>query len=684
MRSIITETMEESFLAFEKVVGHHNDWVEHVCFNPKETLMATCCCEFLYLWNISKLTDSRCKRLNYQDKHDTHSKQKTPRHLDHSKEPATDFHFVSRLRHDESVWKSCFNAIGSMLFTACGDGNVYLWSVNDMIEDTEMRTALKVIKICPSPGPFGMAVSMVSDVIFTCDQTKVLTALDWTTGTVLATAHAHMGICDDVAVSPTGRQVATCSKDYSVALWSWGRDPTEGTNPGATVPTLPSIINEETCSYTSIAVERGNENASDIGTNSDIRDPDVQTSSGSVGRSAEQEALSDSSEDDSDNRSQESASVSEVTNDDTSGHSESLEDLCKDGHTIGKAGMATKAITDAHIGRGQHTLSNTSEDDTIQIDDASTSLSHIAIYALPDSDNNYSLSSSVTDITSEEGPNGNDNVTERRPKVHIAPNPVSDSETDRSSSTSVNDSKRCTMSLEHRLLGHQHWVFSVSYSPDGELLCSASADRAVGVWSTRSGLLLHYLLGHKNMVWSAIFVPSDQPPVGPGSQGLCYHEAMTTNLLVSCSSDFTVRVWDLVGSKVIETHRQLGTDQVVTSPVGKVKESIGKEQKVKPDYTKKFEHYDESKAEEAECEVITTPDGEIEVITKLAGDTYVTTTSSGETPVTTVTRGEEQLGTPPSGKDQLFCCSYAPGRHLVAVTSYHGDVHIARVKNTPR
>ena len=48
-----------------------------------------------------------------------------------------------------------------------------------------------------------------------------------------------------------------------------------------------------------------------------------------------------------------------------------------------------------------------------------------------------------------------------------------------------------------RLSLHRHaaLVYSIAFSPDGELLAAASADRGLSVWSTRDGSLVRTLAG---------------------------------------------------------------------------------------------------------------------------------------------------------------------------------------------
>jgi WD40 repeat protein len=57
------------------------------------------------------------------------------------------------------------------------------------------------------------------------------------------------------------------------------------------------------------------------------------------------------------------------------------------------------------------------------------------------------------------------------------------------------------------LEGHMFRVNSVHYSPDGELLVSASNDRRIGLWDPDSAELLRLILGHKDAVTEARFSP---------------------------------------------------------------------------------------------------------------------------------------------------------------------------------
>jgi WD40 repeat protein len=82
--------------------------------------------------------------------------------------------------------------------------------------------------------------------------------------------------------------------------------------------------------------------------------------------------------------------------------------------------------------------------------------------------------------------------------------------------------------LLHTLKGHNDWVRSAAFSPDGGAIVSASWDNTVKIWEARTGRLLHTLEGHTEPVASAAFSPDG-------------------GAIVSASADQTVKIWAVAG-----------------------------------------------------------------------------------------------------------------------------------------
>ncbi|MGL5064750.1 MAG: AAA family ATPase [Microcoleus sp.] len=121
----------------------------------------------------------------------------------------------------------------------------------------------------------------------------------------------------------------------------------------------------------------------------------------------------------------------------------------------------------------------------------------------------------------------------------------------------------CSPAVQSTLEGHSDSVMGVSFSPDSEMLATASKDKTIKLW-TRNGWLIKTLTGHTGWVTGVSFSPDG-------------------SMLASASDDGTVKLWNREGRllKTLEGAHNSFVLGVAFSPDGKMLASAGYDNSVK-------------------------------------------------------------------------------------------------------
>ncbi|NET45442.1 WD40 repeat domain-containing protein [Okeania sp. SIO2B3] len=198
-------------------------------------------------------------------------------------------------------------------------------------------------------------------------------------------------------------------------------------------------------------------------------------------------------------------------------------------------------------------------------------------------------------------------------------------------------------------------VYSVSLSPDGKIIASASKNGKIQLWNLQ-GELLETLIGHTNSVNSVSFTPNGK-------------------VLVSASGDSTVRLWDLSprpflnhNGTIVDLDFILDGKEIVT--ISNVSQNETDKKKVIRLWDLQKQQFSEFANQEKYRRVSVSPDG-----------TKIVTTNDDKT-VQIWNKKGILLKTLTEHTERVFDVNFSPDSKLFATTSYDKTVKIWREDGT--
>jgi WD40 repeat protein/DNA-binding CsgD family transcriptional regulator len=376
--------------------------------------------------------------------------------------------------HSNRVWSVAFTADGKTIVSGSEDQTIRLWSL-----DTG-----KCLKVLQDSGSKVWAIALATDEVVISADGQTVKIWNIRTGEHLSTLEEHEHRVMSVASSSDGQFIVSSSEDQRIILWN--------VHTGKYLKELEELAWSVTFSPDGQTIASGNEDYTVKlrRIDADVEPKELKGHTNrvmSVAFSPDGKIIASGSDD-------QTVRLWDV---DTGEHLNVLE-----GHT--------NRIWSVAFSPDGKIIASGSDDQTVRLWDVDTGECLKVLKGYTNWITSIAFSPNGKTIAS-----GSDDQTVRLWKVDTG-----DDQTVGLWDVDTEDGN-CFKELK----GHKNRIWSVAFSPDGEIIASGSDDQTVRLWDVDTGEHLNVLKGHTNRVMSVAFSPDGK-------------------IIASGSEDQTVRLWD--------------------------------------------------------------------------------------------------------------------------------------------